>query len=255
MMAYKIEDFYNAINEIAAFNSAESWDNVGLLVGSLKTKVKSALVALDVTSAVIAEAKLLNANLIITHHPVIFPHFSRIDCESPLYELISSKISVISAHTNYDAADGGVNDILCAHLGITNINVVESAEFPGLGRFGELEKPLSSRELAAFVKERLGACAVKYTHGAACSVVAVCGGSGGGLWRDAREQGAHALITSEVKHHQLLEAMEARFTLIDAGHHATEAISVRPLAEQLRRMLPEASVAISTAMCDPACYL
>lgn len=254
-MAYKIEDFYKAINEIADFSLAESWDNVGLLVGSRKTSVKSALVALDVTSAVIAEAKLLHAELIITHHPVIFPHISKIGCESPLYELISSKIAVISAHTNYDAASGGVNDALCSCLGLLNVRELESAESPGRGRIGELENPLDSRGLAAFVKERLGSGAVKYTPGPQISSVAVCGGADAELWRDALNEGAQAMITSEVKHHQLIEAAEARFTLIDAGHHATEAVAIRPLAERLQRMLPGASVAVSEAMSDPARYL
>lgn len=254
-MVYQIEDFYDAINEIADFSSAEDWDNVGLLVGSSKTSVKSALVALDVTSAVLAEAKLLHADLIITHHPVIFPHVSRIDFESPLYGLIAAKIAVISAHTNYDAASEGVNDELCAHLGLSNVRVLESAESPGVGRLGELEKPVGSDEFAAFVKEKLGGGAVKYTPGTPVSMVAVCGGAGSGLWRDARRQGAQALVTSEVKHHQFIEAAEARFTLIDAGHYATESVSVRPLAERLQRMLPGASIMVSTAMRDPACCL
>lgn len=255
MKTIKIQDFYNAINEIAAFDSAESWDNVGLLVGSYSATVKSALVALDITPAVIAEAKLLHAELIISHHPVIFPHISKIGFDSPLYELIASKIAVICAHTNYDMASAGVNDALCSHLGLLNARVLESSESPGLGRLGELEKPMDSTRLASFVKEKLGVGAVKYTSGTQITTVAVCGGAGAKLWCDALNQGAQAMVTSEVKHDQLIAASEARFTLIDAGHHATEAIAVRPLTERIGRMLPGAFVMASDAMRDPACYL
>lgn len=252
---YTIEDYYKAIDKIAGFATAEDWDNVGLLVGSQKTKVKAALVALDITLDVLSEAKLLHANLIITHHPVIFPSLKRIDGDSLLYGLISSNISVISAHTNFDMAENGVNDALCERLGLTGIRPLESAELSGLGRLGELKKPISSGELAVLVKERLGCGGVKFTPGNTVSTVAVCGGSGAELWRGAQKQNAQALITSEAKHHQLLEARQAGFTLIDAGHFATEVVAVKPLAVQLSRMLPGASITASQAETDPADYL
>lgn len=252
---YTIEDYYNAIDEIAGFAEAEEWDNVGLLVGSRKTKVKAALVALDVTLDVLSEAKLLHANLIITHHPVIFPSLTRIDGDSLLYFLISENMSVISAHTNFDMAENGVNDVLCGHLGLNGVRPLQSVEFSGLARLGELEKPMSSSELAAFVKERLNCGGVKFTAGKPVSTVAVCGGSGASLWRDAQKQNAQALITSEVKHHQFLEARQAGFTLIDAGHYATEIVAIKPLAERISRMLPGSPVTASQSGADPADYL
>lgn len=254
-MTYLIEDYYNALDKIACFNAAEDWDNVGLLVGSPHTRVKTALVALDATKDVLAEAKLLHANLIITHHPVIFRPVDRIDGDSLLYALIAANVGVISAHTNYDMAVDGVNDTLCGHLELTGVRTLEGGELSGVGRLGELHKPLLPEELAAFVKERLGAGSVRYTRGGPVSMVAVCGGSGGGLWRDARAQGAQALITSEVKHSQFLDAAHAGFILIDAGHYATESIAVKPLAARILQLLPGASVTVAKAQSDPVCYL
>lgn len=252
---YKIEDFYNAINEAAEFSSAESWDNTGLLIGSKRTRVNAALLALDVTSAVLAEARLLNANLIITHHPVIFPPLKRIGGSSLIYELIGAGISVISAHTNLDIAAGGVNDALAGRLGLMNIRALESAESPGLGRIGNLQTPISADAFALFVKEQLQAGSVRYTPGGEISVVAVCGGSGAALWRAAYEQGAQALVSAEAKHNMLLEAHHAGFMLIDAGHYATESVVLQPFARKLAELLPGAVLTVSTVQSDPVKYI
>lgn len=254
-MTYLIEDYYNALDKIARFDSAQDWDNVGLLVGSPNTRVKAAIVALDATRDVLAEAKLLHANLIITHHPVIFKPIKRIDGDSLLYALVSANMNVLSVHTNYDSAAEGVNDSLCGILGLTGVRVLQGPESAGIGRIGELCKPLLPEELAAFVKSHLKAGLIKYTRGSPVSVIAVCGGSGGGLWRDAREQGAQALITSEVKHDQFLDAAHNGFILIDAGHAATESVAIKPLAARISQLLPGSVVTVSKSQPDPVCYL
>lgn len=254
-IVYTVKDYYDAIDKIAPFSKSEAWDNVGILVGSPKTKVKAALVALDVTADVISESKLLNANLIITHHPVIFPSVSRIDGESLLHRLIAENISVISAHTNYDAAEKGVNYELCKILGLENIRIFQNASDAGLCRLGDLESPLQPKELAGLVKQRLNSGMVKYTGGGMITTVAVCGGSGASFWHEAFEQGAQALITAETKHNQLIEAAHVGFTLIDAGHHATEVIAMKPLVEQLSCILTGASITLSQMQKDPTYYL
>ena len=120
-----IGDVYNAVNTIAPFSLAESWDNTGLLVGSHKTQLRGAVAALDVTDAVIEEAVCAGANLIITHHPVIFSPLKQIDGESLLYRLIALGIAVISAHTNLDIAAGGVNDALAQRLELTGLRPLQ----------------------------------------------------------------------------------------------------------------------------------
>jgi len=254
-MFYTIKDFYDVIDESANFGDSEGWDNTGVLIGSGKNKVKAALVALDVTPDVIAEAKRLNANLIITHHPVIFPYLNSIDSDSPIYELIASNIGVISAHTNLDKSDFGVNTTLAKALNLTGIKPLQIAENPGFARIGELAEPMQPNQFALFVKERLMASSVKYTQGSEISHVVVCGGSGGELWRQARLAGAHALVTSEVKHHQLLEAKTAGFTLVDAGHYATEVTAMASLCDTLSKRLPKAKIALAQSQSDPAQYV
>jgi dinuclear metal center YbgI/SA1388 family protein len=254
-MACTVGDFYDAIDSLAAFGTAEGSDNAGLLVGSRNLPVTGALVALDATSAAIEEAQELGANLIVTHHPVIFSGVKQIEAESVLYRLIAAGISAISAHTNLDAAQGGVNDILCGLLGLENVRPLESPIYPGLARVGELRAPMSARELAEHARNVVGVSVVKYTditpH---IKTVAVCGGAGADLMPEAIAAGAGALVTADVKHHQLVAAKEAGFSLMDAGHYATEATVVKPLAEKLAAMLPGVKIMASKSQRDPADY-
>lgn len=253
-MIYKIEDYYKAIDSFAPFSEAETWDNVGLLVGSPKTEVTAALVALDLTADTLNEAKELDASLIITHHPVIYPSIKQIGGESLLHRAIRENIAVISAHTNYDKAENGVNAALAAILELNDIRVLESGAFPRLGRIGKLANPMTPDEFAAFIKEILNVKCVKYTSGSLVTNAAVCGGSCAELWQDALRSGAQALVTAEVKHHLFLAAREADFTLIDAGHFSTEVIAVAPLAERVLQALPGAGIVLSKTQRDPANY-
>lgn len=120
-----VRDFFDAIEAVAPFSLAESWDNAGLLVGSMDDEVRGALVALDATDEVIGEAGRLGANLIVTHHPVIFSPLKRIESDSLAHRLIAAGVKVISAHTNLDIAAGGVNDALAARLGLENARPLE----------------------------------------------------------------------------------------------------------------------------------
>lgn len=115
------KDIYRAIDGFAPFDTAEPWDNSGLLLGNMDAPVGGVLVALDATVPVADEARALGANLIVTHHPVIFDPVRRVDSDSALWRLIASGISVISAHTNLDMAPGGVNDALAQRLGLTDV--------------------------------------------------------------------------------------------------------------------------------------
>lgn len=117
----RVYDIYNAINSFAPFKLQESWDNAGLIVGDMQNEVKNAVLALDITNPVIEEAAKLNAQLIISHHPVIFNAVKRIPSNSPVYNLAKNNMSAICAHTNLDIAKGGVNTVLAEILDIKNI--------------------------------------------------------------------------------------------------------------------------------------
>lgn len=255
---YLVGDFYRAMDAFAPFSTAEKWDNVGLLIGSPAQAVAHALLALDLTSAVLEEARRLHANLVITHHPVIMDKLSAIAAESLVYRAIAGGIAVISAHTNLDLADGGVNDALAARLALHQIQPLHPASdrsVPSLGRIGSIA-PLSAQALAAHVKETLGAAGLRFVDGgSAITRVAVCGGSCGNMLSAAGQAGADALVTGDVKHHQLLEGLERGITIIDAGHYATEQVILAPLCAYLLNTLPQAQISVCSSGTDGAQYL
>lgn len=242
------QDFIKAIDAIAPFSLAESWDNVGLLLGSEDAEVTGALVALDVTGSVIEEAKRLGASLIITHHPVIFHGLKSIARDSIPWRVIEAGLSVISAHTNLDIAEHGVNDVLCARLGISAPQHMNES---GLGRVGTLEQSMSPADFAAYVKERLGCPCVKYhDSGREIRRVAVLGGSGGSYFDDVLACKADAFVTGELPLHIWLEAELRGIMAIEASHFHTENPVIGSLSERLKGMLPGVVIKASETCSD-----
>ena len=156
-------DLYSAIDQFAPFSLSMDFDNTGILVGDRHQPVSKVLLALDCTMDVVNYAKEIGAQLIITHHPVIFHPIKRVNEDSVVYHLIRSQIAVISAHTNLDIAEGGVNDVLAQAIGLQNISgleLLDPAAQSYLGRIGTLSNSISASEFAALVKESLHACSV-----------------------------------------------------------------------------------------------
>lgn len=245
-----VNDIFAAIDRAAPFDTQLDYDHAGFLVGNGGAGVEKALLALDVTNSVIDEALRLGCGLIITHHPVIWDPIKRLMSDSVVYRLAKADISVISAHTNLDAAQGGVNDCLAEALGLTNCRHAESAE---IGTVGELGREMTARELAEHVKGALGCGAVKFTRGSKMiKHVAVIGGAGGDYAPAICAAEADALVTGEAKHNELIDAVNADITLIVAGHHETEAVVLPALAEQLRREFPETEFSVSAELSPAA---
>lgn len=237
-----IENIYDFLNEKFPVNTAADFDNPGFLIGDKTADVKSAVLALDCTGNTIETACDVGANLIITHHPVIFKGLKSIKKGDIAYSLIENGISVISMHTNLDVAENGVNDALANTLELCDMDTVIGYDgFPF--RQGVLKEAMNSNDFAAFVGRKLDT-AVKYVGEGTVKKIAVCGGSGADFAADAIKAGCDALVTSEVKHNMFLEAAENGFTLIDAGHFPTENVVLLPLKAMLEKQFPDVSFTI-----------
>lgn len=236
-----VNDIYTMLDEKYNFSSALSYDNAGHLVGSLNDKVTGIVVCLDCTEEAVTQAIDEGASLIVSHHPVIFDGLKKVTDEGIIYRLIRNGISVISAHTNFDQADGGVNDALCQAVGLVNIEKVPDSE-GFLYRIGELDEPMTADEFASQVSAALN-YPVKYvgtnTH---IKRVAVCSGSGDSMLYEVAEQGIDAYLTADIKHDVFMDAHSMGVTLLDAGHFNTEDIAVAPLAKEIRKAFPEINV-------------
>ena len=238
-----VTHIYDAIDRLAPFWLTMDFDNTGILVGDRNREVSCALLALDCTPAVVEQAKQLGAQLIVTHHPVIFHPLKRVNEDAVVYLLIRSDIAVISAHTNLDIAQGGVNDALASAIGLRDcrgLELLNEQTCAWLGRIGTLPEPLSPEAFAAHIKACLNAASIKFSAAPrAIRTVALCSGSGADCLDAAISAGADALLTSEVKQHEYLAAAAAGISIFDAGHFDTEDIVIEPLRDYLAKEIPD----------------
>lgn len=244
-----VSEIYSVLNQIAPFQLTMDFDNTGILVGNRFQPVSHCLLALDCTEEIVQQAISSNAQLIITHHPIIFHPLKRINEDCVVYRLIQHNIAVISAHTNLDLAPGGVNDALAARLGLcqcVGLEAVNPEQNIYLGRVGMLEQPMTADAFAKTAKEKLNAASVKFSD---CQKmiqkVAVCSGSGGDCISAAVRHNADALLTADVKHNQFLDAVSAGISLFDAGHFDTEDVIIEPLCRLLSEQIPNVSFSTS----------
>ncbi len=235
-----VTDICLAMNEIAPVQYAESWDNPGLLLGDTQAPVKKIMVALDLMPEVAKQAIDKKVDMIITHHPYYFNLPKTLVITDIkmyfMYELIKHNIAVYAAHTNLDAAKGGVNDVLAAKLGLAKVETIDRPECPeqGLARIGFLTKPMELKAFATKVKKALNADGVAYTDGGQdCYKIAVVGGGGSDFMEAALKAGADTLVTGDVKYHVAQKALDLGLNLVDAGHQFSE----RPVLDQLESVL------------------
>lgn len=227
-MGIKVRDIYDFLNEYAPFSTQEEWDNSGLTVGSFEKEVSRIFVALDVTKKTIDEAKNWGADLVITHHPMIFTPISQVTDDMTVYDAVISGMSFIASHTCLDKAVGGVNTCLAEAVGIKNVTDTED-EFL---KIGEIEAT-SADKFAEHLKKSLGG-SVSYTDsGKAITKVAFCSGGGGDFVALAKKIGADAFLTGEAKHHEFLLSEDIGISLFAAGHYETENIVCEKLKEAL----------------------
>lgn len=228
-----VKNISDYIDSFAPYSTQCEWDNCGVLVGDADKEAKRAGFVLDLTAESLDDAVNKSVDLIITHHPVIFRAQKSFLKGNLAFEAASKGISVLSAHTCFDCAAGGVNDVLCEILGIKNpIGIpTEECTAPML-RIGEADE-LSSADFAKLVAERLGTVCRVVDSGKTVKKVAVCGGAGGDFISDAAKAGADAYVTGDMSHHELLSACESGMTVIAAGHFETENPAVSALKDRI----------------------
>jgi dinuclear metal center YbgI/SA1388 family protein len=237
-------DIIGFLEKLAPVELAEEWDNVGLLVGTGEREIGKIMLCLDITAASIKEAVSGGADMIVTHHPVIFKGLKRLIEEDAkgklLYELMRNGICVYAAHTNLDFADSGVNTCLAEALGLHDLEPLGK----GPGKTGYLEKPTSLEEYIELVKKALTVSRVRVAGKRTKPVrkVAVFSGSFDDDLEVVKQSGADLLVTGDLKYHTALDAVEAGICIIDAGHFNTEKIVLPPVAGLLRAQFPGTDV-------------
>lgn len=234
-MSVNVADIIKIMEEIAPPAMAEDWDNVGLMLGRRCKAVKKLLLALDITGEVVQQAIAQKADMIITHHPLIFRGLKRVTDNEWQQELLltlaEKGIAVYSAHTNLDCVSSGVNDVLAKKLHLDSVDVLDSDN--GLGRIG-IVPACSLQEFAAMVKKVLRADYVAVGDaGKPVHKVAVCGGAGSDLISLALLCGADTLVTGDIKYHEAQQAVSSGLNVIDAGHQPTELPVMDDLADRL----------------------
>ena len=255
-----VQQIYEEMQRIAPLALAESWDNPGLLV-DCGGEVSCVLVTLDITPEVVEEAARKGCGLIVSHHPVIFSPLKKLSGQDVAFQLVKSGISAICMHTNLDAAEGGVNEVLAGIFGMREMEAFAE----GCGRVGSIE-PVTVPELAKKAQKELASRCNQPFNGPAVQVkfadtgktvrrLAVISGAGGSLFEDAIAQGADCLLTGEANHHHAIDAKRLGLSLIAAGHYATEFPVTAAVAEKLRTAFPELEVLVSEDARDPYTYL
>lgn len=225
------------IARLAPKELACSWDSCGLLLGSPEREVKKILVALDPFEDVADEAIELGADLLLTHHPLIFDPLRQITDDTAagrtVMKLITHNISAVNAHTNLDIAPGGVNDCLAEVLGLTDVQAIGDEHLLRMG----LTEDKNLHTFLARIVNTLHAPALRYAgKSTLCHRIAVGGGACGSDWPVALAHGCDTFVTSDVKYNQFRDAYDAGLTIIDAGHFYTE----NPVCDYLKMKLAEA---------------
>lgn len=250
-----VDDLCRAMDAVAPPRLAESWDNVGLLVGDRAAPLDRVLLTIDLTRPVLDEALARGCAAVVAYHPVIFSALKRVVAGSMAYELVRRGVAVYSPHTALDIADGGTNDVLADAVGMTArapLRITLPAEGLGLGRVGAVE-PVERAALLARVRAALGVdhLVVAGPSEGIVTRVAVGAGACGDLLNEVIASGAGLYVTGEMRHHDALRAAEAGVTVACALHSNSERRTLGVLAGRLRAALPGVEFHLSASDRDP----
>lgn len=262
----RCSDVIAKLEELAPLKLACDWDNPGLMVGMREDEVSKILLALDCTDEVIDYAIAIGADMIVTHHPMIFGKLRKINGDDfisrKVIRLLRAGICCYAMHTNFDSAPGCMGDLAGMVLGLKNMEVLEymgdvkegdslltdGERAYGIGCIGDFEKPMSLTEAAELVKEGFGLDHVvvfgDVESGKLLKRAAICPGAGGSVINEAIAKGAEVYISGDMTHHNALDSVDQGMMIIDAGHYGVEHIFMEFMREYLGRAIPGLPVAM-----------
>ena len=248
-----VQNIHDLLDAVAPFDTQASFDNSGLIVGDRNAEVSGVLFALDVTGAVIDEAAEKGANLIVTHHPLMFSPVQRLTADTfegrLIMRLIREGISLIASHTCLDQAPGGINDALAECCALLNV------EGEGFIRVGDLPVPMAAGDLKEYLSAALNTT-VRLMGDPALTVgrLGVSSGAGSGEWEEAAALGAEAFLSGEIRHHHALAMAGAGIPCFECGHFATEQPGIFALADALQSALNQLQYSLSIHRSETGAY-
>lgn len=251
----RCEEVIRRLEELSPVFYAESWDNPGLLAGRYDKEIKKIYIALDATTEVVEDAKRCGADMLLTHHPLIFKGIKKVNSEDfigrRILALLQADICYYAMHTNFDVrgmADAAAERLALSQGRVLDITYEKDGMTEGIGRIGDLEQPMSLDACAQFVKQAFGIEWVKVFGGADRQVqtVAVCPGSGKSVIGAALSGKSDVLITGDIDHHDGIDALERGMAVIDAGHFGLEQIFVPYMAEYIKKQTEQIEVVTQT---------
>ena len=246
----RVRDVIKVIEDFAPLSIQEGWDNSGLCVGSPDDEVTSVLMGLDCTEKLVDEAVECGADMIITHHPLIFSGLKKISPDdavgAAVIKAVRAGICIYAAHTNADKVIAGVSGAMAARLGLTDVRILdEDGEGTGLGVVGNLPEPISAEEAIRLVKEKFSLKTIKTSApiDKPISRIAMCGGSGSSLIKNAMKAGADLYISGDISYHNFFTPES--FMLMDIGHYESEIEIVDILFSLITKNFPTFAVRIT----------
>jgi len=260
-MGTRLEHLIRILNDIAPFSMKEDWDNPGLQVGDPAMEVKKILVSLDPNETAIMKAREIDAQVLLTHHPLLFHELKTVNRDAYpgnlIYMAIENRIAIVSVHTNLDMSNMGINRILGKVFSLENLEPLKkyeliSQEGAGIGILGDLNPPMELEQFLIRAKEILGIKVLKVSGSLNKRInrMAIVGGSGGQFLSIAKERRADLLLTGDTTHHQALEAERIGITLVDGGHFFTEATAMKVFSKEFGERLNEMELDITVVYFD-----
>ena len=257
-----VKDITDALEEFAPLGIQEKWDNSGLIIGTPSSQVHKVLVGFDCTPQLVDEAVATGADMIVTHHPLIFGGMKKISPDDPaglaVIKAISGGVAVYAAHTTADKVLSGVSGAMAARLGLRDVEILEpDGDGTGLGVVGNLPEPADAQQVVSLVKERFSLKAARCSRlvDLPVSRIAVCGGSGSSLIGEAMASGAQLYISGDISYHHFFT--RSGFMIMDIGHFESEVDIVDILFSLLTKKFPNFAVRKSAGLAEsnPVLYV